>query len=167
MTGDSRRLNGIASEQLHVRLGRVDSPESDMKASSFIRMHASCAALWPIPPPPFFLILKIYFFFFLMATRLFKISTRNGIAIEKEILKCVTIASCNIYMLSIIVRGGGGGRSHAVPVLSPCQRRLLTIHTCLGLCNRAHLLSISPSPRPPTTPLWTPAPAGASPALPF
>lgn len=47
MTGGSRRLNGIASEQLHVRLGRVDSPESDMKASSFIRMHASSAVLCP------------------------------------------------------------------------------------------------------------------------
>lgn len=47
MTGGSRRLNGIASEQLHVRLGRVDSPESGMKASSFIRMHASSAVLCP------------------------------------------------------------------------------------------------------------------------
>lgn len=77
MTGGSRRLNGIASEQLHVRLGRVDSPESGMKASSFIRMHASSAVLCPF----FFLILKIYIF--LMATRLFKISTVMSLQFSK------------------------------------------------------------------------------------
>lgn len=41
----------------------------------------------------------------------------------------------------------------------------LTSHTCLSRCNQAHLVSISSSPRPPTTPLWTSLPAGASPAL--
>lgn len=51
MTDNSRRLNGIAPEQLHVRLGRVGSPESDMKASSFIHMHVSCAVLWPFLIP--------------------------------------------------------------------------------------------------------------------
>lgn len=55
LTGDSQRLNGIALEQLHVRLGRVDSPESDMKASSSIRMHASCAV-------PFFNSQNVFFF---------------------------------------------------------------------------------------------------------
>lgn len=78
MTGDSRRLNGIASEQLHVRLGRVDSPGSDMKASSFIHMHASCAVLWP------FSILKIYIFF--VGTRLFKINSVTSLSFFKRVL---------------------------------------------------------------------------------
>lgn len=47
MTGDSRRLNGITSEQLHVRLRRVDSPETDMKAGK-LYSYASLAALRPL-----------------------------------------------------------------------------------------------------------------------
>lgn len=178
MTGDSRHMNDIASEQLHVRPGRVDSPEPHMKAGSFIRLHASLAVLRRL-----FNSENLHSLF--VATRLFKInsvpplsfSSRSTTASRHVILKgCITgWQSLNEPHLPVQSSPPGRHRLIAAPpndptsssccrVFSAASLILSTAHRCGESNQVCHHLAREPvalsaicSPIGPRNAAWTSA----------